>query len=81
MSDVEEASYSYRERFLLKICQYQFVLYMALVLEMMVLSLAVMSLLFGRLDEATQLILLFDFIILGVLIVPTVGGIYVCSRL
>lgn len=79
-TDLEEASYSFSERFLLLVCQYQIFLYVALVLESMLLSLAVLSWLFADLSEASATVLFIDFVLLGVCMALTVGGLVVCTR-
>lgn len=78
--DLEDASYSSSERFLLVVCQYQIFLYMALVLESMLLLLALLSLLFADLDQASATILVIDFVLLGGVMAPTAAGIIVCNR-
>lgn len=78
--DLEEASYSFSERFLLVVCQYQVFLYVALVLESMLLFLAVLSLLFADLDRAAATVLFIDFVLLGVVIALTVAGLVACNR-
>lgn len=78
--DLEEASYSFSERFLLVVCQYQVFLYVALVLESMLLFLAVLSLLFADLGRAAATVLFIDFVLLGVVIALTVAGLVACNR-
>lgn len=78
--DLEEASYSFPERFLLLVCQYQIFLYMALVLEAMLLSLAVLSWLFADLDAGSATVLLVDFVLLGVCLTLTIAGLAACAR-
>jgi hypothetical protein len=80
LDELEDASYSFRERLLTTMCGYQFLLYMAFVLEMMLITLAVLSALFADLKPETQIILLVDFVLLGVATVPTVGLIVFCNR-
>lgn len=78
--DLEEASYSFPERFLLLVCQYQIFLYMALVLESMLLSLAVLSWLFADLSAGSATVLLIDFALLGVCLTLTLAGLVACTR-
>jgi|GEM_PF-3720619 len=80
LNELEEASYSFPERILLNLCQFTYILYIAFVLEMMLLVLAVLSLLFGAHNRASQTILLLDFVLLGLATVPTVLLIVACNR-
>jgi hypothetical protein len=78
--EIEEASYSFSERFLLVVCQYQVYLYMALVLESMLLFLAILALFFADLNQASAIVLFMDFVLLGVVMALTVAGLVVCNR-
>lgn len=71
---------TFRRRFLKKICQHDYLLYLAFIFEVMFLVVAVLSLLYADLDEATQTILILDFVLLGGLLVGTVGLIYGCKK-
>ena len=75
-----DASPSFRERFLRNICQYDFVMYLAFVVEVILLLFALMSYLFADLDKETETILTIDFLLLGTTFAVTVGFIYICSR-
>lgn len=78
--ELEDASYSFPERFLLIVCQYQVFLYMALVFESMLLFLAVLSLLFADLNQAAATMLFIDFVLLGLVLALTVAGLVLCNR-
>lgn len=78
--ELDEASNSLIERLLLIVCRFNFILYIALVLESMLLLLATLSLLFGSLDSESELILRLDFALLAIVMIPTVGGIVFCKR-
>lgn len=80
-ADLEEATYSFPERFLLLVCQYQIFLYMALVVESMLLSLALLSWLVADLSPASATVLLIDFVLLGFALALTIGGLVACNRL
>lgn len=69
-----------RERFGGFICQFQPQLQVLFVVEIIVLTLAVFSLLFVPPGTPSHLILLVDFVLLGVTMVPTVGILYLCNR-
>lgn len=78
--ELDDASYTLIERLLIIVCRFNFILYIALVLESMLLLLATLSLLFGNLDSESELILQLDFLLLVILMIPTVGGIVFCKR-
>jgi len=80
LDELEEASYPLRLRFVMVVCQYSFLLYIALVLEMMLLTFAVFAAVFAEQGPAGATILLIDFVLLGVATVPTVGFLIVCNR-
>lgn len=71
---------SFGERWIANISRYSYVLYLALVLEALLLALAVASLLGGQHDEATRTILLLDLALIGVAMALTVGIIALCRR-
>jgi hypothetical protein len=77
---VSEHSDAFGGRLLKLVCQYDYVLYLAFVLEVMLLLFGLMSFLFAELDEETETILILDFILLGGLLVGTLSLIYVCKR-
>lgn len=77
---LEDASYSFSERFLMLVCQYQVFLYMALVLESILLLLAMLSFLAADLDQASATVLFIDFVLLGVVMALTVAGLVACNR-
>lgn len=79
--ELEEASYSYTERFLLIVCQYQIFLYMILVVASMLLFLAILSFVFADLDEAGRIVLYIDFLLIGVVMGLSIAGLVVCNRL
>jgi hypothetical protein len=64
------------------ICRYDYVLYLALTLEVVFLIFAVLSYLFAfdQLDPGTRYILLIDFALLGVVFVLTVSILALCHR-
>ena len=78
--EVRERSDSFFDRFLMTVCQFNYLLYMALTLESMLLLLAILSFLFSDPPPQTQTVLLLDFALLGVAVAVTLGGLYVCSR-
>jgi len=80
LDELEETENSFLDRLVLLVCEFNFLLYMALILELMLLLLATLSALFAELSEQTQIVLLLDFLLLGVTIALTVGGIVLCQR-
>lgn len=75
-----DADYSFPRRVLHVFCRNDHVLYMVLVLQLMLLLLAVLSAVFGDLDESGRAILLIDFLILIATTIPVVGVIVLCRR-
>lgn len=71
---------TFRERLLGNICQYDFALYIVLVLEIMLLLLSILSYLFADLNRETEMILILDFVLLGVAFSITTGLIFLCRR-
>lgn len=71
---------SFGERWIANISRYSYVLYLALVLEFLLLVLSVASFVGGDHDEATRTILLLDFALIGVAIALTAGIILLCRR-
>ena len=80
MGGVKESSYTFFERAKLLVCRNQYLLYVALVLESMLWTLAILSLLFGRLDDGTRLVLYIDLLLLSIVTLPVVGGLIMCRR-
>jgi len=80
LDDLDEASYPLHVRFTMVVCQNAFVLYIAFVAEMMLLTFAVFAAVFADLDPGGRTVLLLDFALLAVAIVPTVAFLIVCSR-
>lgn len=78
--DVDDASLTFLERFTIIVCRYNFVIMMAFVLETMLWALAILSYLFGDLDRGSRVVLLINFVLLGVATSITVGGLYLCNR-
>jgi len=78
---VADASYSFPRRVLIRICEYDFFLYLAFVLEVILLLFALLSFLFANLDAETWTILMIDFALLGVTLGTTIGLINLCGRL
>ena len=78
--ELDEASYSFFERLLLLICRFEFILYLVLVVESMLLLLAILSFIFADLDASTEVVLLLDFVLLAIAIVPTAVGLVLCNR-
>lgn len=79
-NELDDSSHSFRELFLIHICQFQFVMYIGLVYVMMLLLLAIASLLFGALDEGTRVVLLINFLLLGIALTVILIGLYLCRR-
>lgn len=75
---MKEASFA--QRVIGNICEYDFVLYWALVFEIVLLLFATMAFVFGDLDRQTELVLLLDFVLLGIVLAVTVGLIRLCGR-
>lgn len=70
---------SFRDRLLGNVCQYDYLMYIVLVLEILLLLLALLSYLFADLNDETRAILLLDFVLLGILFAGTVLVIKVCG--
>lgn len=64
---------SFRQRVLGNVCQYDFVLYWVLLIEIVLILFAVLSYPFGDPDRATEMILLIDFVLLALVTAATVG--------
>jgi len=77
---LDDASSGLFRRISTLVCAQQHVLALAFAFEMAMLSLAVLSLLFGDLNAATKTVLLLDFALLTVVIVPTAGFLIHCLR-
>lgn len=75
---MEEASF--RQRVLGNICQYDFILYWALLIEIVLILFALLSYSLGNPDRPTELILLIDFVLLALVTGATVGIIRLCGR-
>ena len=75
---MKEASFG--QRVLGNICEYDFLLYWALIFEIVLLLFATIAFVFGDLDRETELILLLDFVLLGFVLAVTVGLIRLCGR-
>lgn len=71
---------SFRDRLLGIICQYDFMLYIMLIFEIMLLLLGLFSYLFADLNQETQTILMLDFALLGIIFGGTVLLIYLCGK-
>jgi len=74
------SSTTFRERFLRNICQYDFAIYLAFVVEVVILLFSLLSFLFADLDTETGTILFIDFVLLGSALAVTVGFLYICSQ-
>ena len=70
----------FRQRVLGKICSYDWALYMALILLLMLTVLAVLSYMFAPLDPETHAILMINFVLLFVVGGITISLIYICGR-
>jgi len=70
----------FRERILIKICQFDYVMYMTLVLQMVLGIFSVLVFVFGDLNPASHSIMIINFVLLGVLLALTVTVIYLCGR-
>lgn len=75
---MQEASFP--QRVAGNICQYDFILYWVLIIEVVLLLFALLSALFGNLDKGTQTILILDFLMLGFVTAATLGLIYFCGK-
>lgn len=71
---------SFRQRVVGNICQYDFLLYWVLVIEIVLLLFATLSALYADLDDATRTILVIDFLMVGFITATTLGLIYLCGR-
>lgn len=71
---------TFRQRLVSNICQYDFMLYIVFIIEVVLLLFAVLSYLFADLDPGTHTILLIDFFLLGVAFLLTFGLIVVCNK-
>ncbi len=71
----------FRQRLLEKICQFEYVLFIVLSFQIVLLLLTLLSLFFAQdLDPDTQMIINLNAILLGSLLIATVILIRVCSR-
>lgn len=70
---------SFGQRWVATISRYSSVLYLALVLESLLLVVSLASFVGGQHDEATRTILLLDFALIGIAITLTVGMLTVCK--
>lgn len=61
-------------------CRFQPQLATLFVIEVIMLALAVFSLIFIEPGTRSYVILLVDFFLLGIAMVPTIGILYMCSR-
>ncbi|MFC4247771.1 hypothetical protein ACFOZ7_12505 [Natribaculum luteum] len=77
---MEEPSVSVAERWMDLVCRFNFVLYLALILEGLFLLLSVASAISGPQDHRTRTILLLNFVLLGIAMTVTVGLLYLCRR-
>jgi hypothetical protein len=80
LDELEETPDTFVDRFVLLVCEFNFLLYIVLILELMLLLLSVLSALFADLDADTRTVLILDFVLLGGAITITVGGIALCQR-
>lgn len=71
---------SFRQRVLGNVCQYDFLLYWVFVFEVVLGLFALTSYAFADLDRGTELILLIDLVLLGLVISGTVGILLLCRR-
>lgn len=78
--ELDESSAGLARRLSILVCSQIHILALAFVFEVIMLLLAVLSWLFGDLNTATRTVLLLDFILLGVVTVPTGGAILFCTR-
>lgn len=63
----------FRERLQSTVRQYDFVLYLVLVFEILLFLFAILAYLFAELNAETRSILVLDFVLLGVLLIVTAG--------
>lgn len=70
----------FRERILINVCQFDYLLYMTLVFQMVLGILSVVVFVFGDLNPASHSIMIINFVLLGVLLALTVTLIYICGR-
>lgn len=77
--ELEKTEEGFVDRLMYKVCAQSYLLVIAFAFEMMLLVLALMSALFGNLNTATETILLLDFLLLGIAIVPTGGLLWYCQ--
>lgn len=78
--ELDESSGGFARRLSILVCSQIHILALAFVFEIIMLLLAVLSLLFGDLDTETQTVLMLDFILLGIVTIPTAAAILFCTR-
>ena len=75
----EDPEYSFVDRFLMFICQYISLFYLALIFEIVFMLYTLLSFLFADLDEETHAIVMLNFVIISIAMVITVGLILGCK--
>ena len=77
---MEELSSSFKDRLIGNICSWDYLLYIAFILEIVLLLFALLAFFLGDLDTETQTILYIDFVLLGIVLAATIYLISLCNR-